>query len=153
MYNYLNYFFNLSVKEISIKNKSFLKDLFKGFNFKSVYITKGENNIEKTYDDLVFNNKEIDDVLYKKVNNDLNNSSKNVLQKAKYFFYLRVEIYKKFTIEEKYVEFEKSTGEKVKLKTEKDNLPETPEQKEFIEYIDNKSKTIDYNLFKDYFSF
>ena len=92
-------------------------------------------------------------MLYKKVNNELNNSSKNVLQKAKYFFYLRVEIYKKFTIEEKYVEFEKSTGEKVKLKTEKDNLPETPEQKEFIEYIDNKSKTIDYNLFKDYFSF
>ena len=153
MYNYLNYFFKLSVKEISIKNKSFLKDLFKGFKLKSVYITKGENNIEKTYDDLVFNNKEIDDVLYKKVNNELSNSSKNVLQKAKYLFYLRVEIYKNFTIEEKNLKFEKSIGGIVKLKTQKDNLPETPEQKEFVEYIENKSNTIDYNLFKDYFSF
>ena len=45
--------------EISIKNKSFSKDISKGFNLKSVYTTKGENNIEKTYDDLVFNNKKL----------------------------------------------------------------------------------------------
>ena len=30
---------------------------------------------------------------------------------------------------------------------------ETREQKKFIEYIENKSKTVDYNLFKGYFSF
>ena len=59
MYNYLNYFSKLSAGEISIKNKSFLKDLSKGFKLKSVYTTKGENNIEKTYDDLVFNNKKL----------------------------------------------------------------------------------------------
>ena len=29
----------------------------------------------------------------------------------------------------------------------------TPEEKEFIEYFENKSKTIDYNLFKEYFNF
>ena len=57
LYNYLNYFFNLSVEEISIKNKSFLEDLSKGFKLKSVYTTKGENNIEKVYDDLVLSNK------------------------------------------------------------------------------------------------
>ena len=59
LYNYLNSFFKPSVGEISIKNKSFLKDLSKGFKLKSVYTTKGENNIEKTYDDLVFNNKKL----------------------------------------------------------------------------------------------
>ena len=57
LYNYLNYFFNLSVEEISIKNKSFLEDLSKGFKLKSVYTTKGENSIEKAYDDLVLSNK------------------------------------------------------------------------------------------------
>ena len=57
MYNYLNYFSKLSAGEISIKNKSFLKDLSKGFKLKSVYTTKGENNIEKTYYDLVLSNK------------------------------------------------------------------------------------------------
>ena len=69
MYNYLNYFSKLSAEEISIKNKSFLDDLSKGFKLKSVYTTKGENNIEKVCDDLVLNNKKIDDVLYKKVSN------------------------------------------------------------------------------------
>ena len=69
MYNYLNYFSNFSAEEISIKNKSFLEDLSKGFKLKSVYTTKGENNIEKVCDDLVLNNKKVYDVLYKKVNN------------------------------------------------------------------------------------
>ena len=32
-------------------------------------------------------------------------------------------------------------------------MSETPEDKEFIENIENKSKTINYNLFKDYFKF
>ena len=59
LYNYLNYCFKFSAEEISIKNKSILEDLSKGFKLKSVYTTKGENNIEKTYDDLVFNNKKL----------------------------------------------------------------------------------------------
>ena len=125
----------------------------KGFKLKSVYTTNGENNIEKAYDDLVFNNKKIDDVLYKKVNNELSDSSKNIFQEAKKLFDLRVEIYKKFVFEEENLKFEKSIGETVKLKNQKDNFSETPEQKEFIEYIENKSKTIEYNLFKKHFNF
>ena len=110
----------------------------KGFKLKSVYTTKGENNIEKAYDDLVFNNKKIDDVLYKKVNNELSDSSKNIFQEAKKLFDLRVKIYKKLVLEEENLKFKKSVGETVKLKNQKDNLSETPEQKEFIENIENK---------------
>ena len=66
LYNNLNYFSKLSAEEFSTKNKSFLKNLLKGFKLKSVQNTKGENDIEKAYDDLVFNNKKVDDVLYKK---------------------------------------------------------------------------------------
>ena len=95
----------------------------------------------------------IDDILYKKENNELSDSSKNIFQKAKKLFDLRVEIYKKLVLEEENLKFEKSVGETVKLKNQIDNLPETPEQKEFIEYIENKSKTINYNLFKEYFNF
>ena len=82
MYSYLNYFFKFRVEETLIKNESFLKDLSKGFKLKSVCTTKGENNIKKADDDLVFNNKEID-VLYKKVNNELSDSSKNIFQEEK----------------------------------------------------------------------
>ena len=41
---------------------------------------------------------------------------------------------------------------RVKLKNQKDNFSETPEQKNFIEYIEDESKTINYNLFKEYFN-
>ena len=68
-------------------------------------------------------------------------------------FNLRVEIYKKLVLEEENLKFEKSVGDTVKLKNQKDNLSEPPEQKKIIEYIENKSKTIDYNLFKEYFDF
>ena len=51
------------------------------------------------------------------------------------------------------LKFERSIGKTVKLKNQKDNLSETPEYKEFIENIENKSKTINYNLFKKYFKF
>ena len=102
---------------------------------------------------MVFSNKKIDDVCYKKVNNELSDSSKNIFQEAKKLFDLRVEIYKKLVFEEENLKFEKSIGETVKLKNQKDNLSGTPEQKEFIEYFENKSKTIDYNLFKEYFNF
>ena len=149
LYNYLNYFFKFSVEKTLIKNESFLKDLLKGFKLKSVYTTNGENNIEKAYDDLVFNNKKIDDVLYKKVNNELSDSSKNIFQEAKKLFDLRVRIYKKLVLEEENSKFEKSIGETVKLTTQKDNFSETSEQKEFIKYTENKSKNINYNLFKN----
>ena len=102
---------------------------------------------------MVLNNKEIDNVLYKKVNNELSDRNKNIFQEAKNLFNLRVEIYKKLVLEEENLKFEKSIGETVKLKNQKDNLSETPEEKEFIEYFENKSKTIDYNLFKEYFNF
>ena len=92
LYNYLNYFSELSTGKISIKDESFLKDLSKGFKFKSAY-TKDKNNIENANDDLVFNNKETGDVVYKKVNNELSDSSKNIFQEAKQLFDLRVEIY------------------------------------------------------------
>ena len=88
---------------------------------------------------MVFNNKKIDDVLHKKINNELSDNSKNIFQEAKKVFELRVEIYKKFVLEEENLKFEKSIGEIVKLKNQKDNFSETPEQKEIIKYIENKS--------------
>ena len=107
MYNYLNYFSKRSVGDISIKNKSFLEDLSKGFKLKGVYTTKGEKNIEKAYEDLVLNNKKIDDVFYKKVNNELSDGSKNIFQEAKKLFDLRIEIYKKLALKEKIQSFAK----------------------------------------------
>ena len=111
----------------------------KWFKLKSAYTTKGENNVEKAYNDLVFNNKKIDDVLYKKINNKLGDNSKNIFQEAKTVFDLRVEIYKKLVLEEENLKFGKSIGEIVKLKNQKDNFSEIPEQKEFFEYIESKS--------------
>ena len=88
-------------EESSIKNKTFLKDLSKGFKVKSVYIIQDEKNIEKAYDDLVFSNKEVDNVLYKNVNNEISNRNKNIFEKAKKLFDLRVQIYKKLVFEKK----------------------------------------------------
>ena len=102
---------------------------------------------------MVFNDKKINDVLYKKVNNEVSDSSKNIFQEAKTFLDLKIEIYKKLFFEEKKLKFGKSIGETIKLKIKKNNLSETPEQKEFIKYIDNKSKIIDYNLFEEHFNF
>ena len=62
---------------------------------------------------MVPNNKEIDDVLYKKVNNEHSDRNKNIFQEAKKLFDLRVEIYKKLVIEEKNWKFEKSVGKTV----------------------------------------
>ena len=140
MYNYLNYLSKLSVEEISIKNKSFLNT------------TKGKNDIEKAYDDLVLSNKKIDDVFYKNLKKELTDKN-NTFQEAKKLFDLRVQIYKKLFLKEENLKFEKSIGETVKLKNQKDDFSETPEQKDFIKYTENKSKTIDYNLFKEYFNF
>ena len=112
MYNYLNYFSKLSVREISIKNESFLNDLLIGFKLKSVYNIKGKNNIEKVYNDLVFNNKKIDDVFYKNVKKELSDKNKNIFQEAKTLFDLRVKIYQNLVLEEENSKFEKSIGEK-----------------------------------------
>ena len=105
---------------------------------------------------MVLNNKKIDDALYKKVNNELSDSSKNIFQEAKSLFDLRVEIYKKLALEEENSKFEKSIGETVKLKNQKDNLSETPEQKEFndfLEQIKEEQKNIDINWFKNVFNY
>ena len=91
MYNYLSYFSKFSAEEISIKNKLFL-DLSKAFKLKSVYIIEGKNNTKKAYRNLFLNNKKIDDVLYKKANNELSDRNKNSFQEAKKLFDLRIEI-------------------------------------------------------------
>ena len=77
-------------------------------------------------------------MFYKNVKQELSDKNKNIFQEAKNLFDLRVEIYKNLVLEEENLEFEKSIGETVKLKNHKDNLSETPEQKEFIKYIGNK---------------
>ena len=70
----------------------------------------------------------IDDILYKKENNELSDSSKNIFQKAKKFD-LRVEIYKKLVLEKENLKFEKSIGETVRLKNQIDNLSENLNRK------------------------
>ena len=93
---------------------------------------------------------------YKKVNNELSDKNKNIFQETKKLFDLRVEIYKKLVFEEENLKFEKSIGETVKLKNQKDNLSETPEQNEFndfLEQIKEQQKTINMNLFKEHFNF
>ena len=95
-------------------------------------------------------------MLYKKVNNKLRDRNKNIFQEAKKLFDLRVEIYKKLVFEEENLKFEKSIGETVKLKNQKDNLSETPEQKEFndfLEQIKEEQKNIDINWFKNVFNY
>ena len=71
-------------------------------------------------------------------------------------FDLRVKIYKKLVLEEENSKFKKSIGETVKLKNQKDNLSETPEQKEFndfLEQIKEEQKNIDINWFKNVFNY
>ena len=92
-------------------------------------------------------------MFYKKANNELSDRNKNIFQEAKKLFDLRVEIYKKLVLEEENLKFEKSIGETVKLKNQKDNLSETPEQEEFndfLEQIKEEQKNININLFKSF---
>ena len=105
---------------------------------------------------MVLSNKKSDDVLYKKVNNELSDRNKNIFHETKKLFDFRVEIYKKLVPEEENSKFEKSIGETVKLKNQKDNLSETPEQKEFndsLEQIKEEQNVIDMNLFKNVFNY
>ena len=67
---------------------------------------------KKAYDDLVSNNKKIDDVFYKNVKKELSDKNKNIFQEAKTLFDLRVKIYQKLVLEEENSKFEKSIGEK-----------------------------------------
>ena len=110
-----------------------MEDLSKDFKFKSVYTTKGKDNTKKAYDNLALNDKKIDDVLYKKANNELSDGSKNIFEEAKKLFDLRVEIYKKLILEEEKLKFEKYIGETVKLKNQKDNC---------LKHLNRKNLTI-----------
>ena len=122
----------------------------KGFKLKAVYNNKGE----KAYDDLVWNNKKIDDVLYKKENNELSDKNKNIFQEAKKLFNLTVwnlqnvgRWKRKFKVWKKY-------WKRVKLKNQKDNLSETPKEfNDILEQIKEEQKTINMNLFKEYFNY
>ena len=75
-------------------------------------------------------------MLYKKANNELSDSNKNIFQAAKKLLDLRVEIYKKLVLEEETLKFEQSVGERVKLKNQVVNLPATSEQKEFNNFLE-----------------
>ena len=75
-------------------------------------------------------------MLYKKANNELSDSNKNIFQEAKKLLDLRVEIYKKLVLEEATLKFEQSVGERVKLKNQVVNLPATSEQKEFNNFLE-----------------
>ena len=102
---------------------------------------------------MVFSDKEIDNVLYKKVNNEISDRQKNIFEEAKKLFNLRVEIYKKLVLEKENSKFKKSIGETVKTKNQKDNLSETLEQEEFNDFseqIKREQKNIDINSFKNY---
>ena len=95
-------------------------------------------------------------ILYKNVNSELRNKNKNIFQEAKKLFDLRVEIYKNMVLKEENLKFEKSIGEKVKLKNQKDNLSETSKQKkfnDFLEQIKEEPKNIDQNWFKNDFNY
>ena len=49
------------------------------------------------------------------------------LRKQKSCLILKVDIYKRFVLEEENLKFEKTIGETVKLKNQTNNLSETPE--------------------------
>ena len=65
LYKYLNYLLELDVKIISKRDKSFLKDLLKGFKIKKTYdiLKRNIDDEKKAYDNLVLKNKTIDDVV------------------------------------------------------------------------------------------
>ena len=69
LYEYLNHLLEFDMERISKRDKSFLKDLLKGFKIKKAYDTliKNRDNVEKVYDYLVLKNKASHDVLYKNV--------------------------------------------------------------------------------------
>ena len=103
------------------KKKLFLEDLSKVFKLKKAYASSNgdTNNTEKAYDDLVLNNKTIDDVLYEDVYKEFS-KNKNIFQEAKKLFNLRVKIYKKLFFETENLNPQETIAERVKLKKTKD---------------------------------
>ena len=65
LYKYLNYLLEFDVEIISKRDKSFLKDLLKGFKIKKTYdiLKRNIDDEKKAYDNLVLKNKTIDDVV------------------------------------------------------------------------------------------
>ena len=132
-----------------------MEDLSKGFKLKSVYNTGGKNNTEKAYDDLVLNNKTIDDMLYKKATNELTDRNNFFFRSKKVVWFQGWNWQKKSFIEEENSKFEKHVGETVKLKNQRVNLSATSEQKElnnFLEQIKEEQKNIDTVWFKKEFN-
>ena len=132
-----------------------MEDLSKGFKLKSVYNTGGKNNTEKAYDDLVLNNKTIDDMLYKKATNELTDRNNFFFRSKKVVWFQGWNWQKKSFIEEENSKFEKYVGETVKLKNQRVNLSATSEQKElnnFLEQIKEEQKNIDTVCFKKEFN-
>ena len=78
LYEYLNHLLEFDMERISKRDKSFLKDLLKGFKIKKTYDTliKNRDNVEKVYDYLVLKNKATHDVLYKNVYKVFSNKEK-----------------------------------------------------------------------------
>ena len=91
------------------------------FKLKKAYASSNgdTNNTEKAYDDLVLNNKTIDDVLYEDVYKEFS-KNKNIFQEAKKLFNLRVKIYKKLFFETENLNPQETIAERVKLKKTKD---------------------------------
>ena len=52
------------------------------------------------FNDLIFNDKKIEDVLHKKVNKEFSDSNRTIFKEAKNLFDLGVEISKKLALEE-----------------------------------------------------
>ena len=105
------------------------------------------------YNDLIFNDKKIADVLHKKVNKEFSDSNRTIFKEAKNLFDLGVEISKKLALEKK---IEERVGERVTLKNQGLNLPATSKQKEFnniLQQIKEEQKNIDMNLFKNIFDY
>ena len=116
----------------------------KGFMLKKAYVTpkSNTNNTEKSYNDLVVNNIAIDDVLYKNANKELSNKNKNIFQNANSLLYLRVEIYKKLVYH----------TEKPKPKPEETIVERTKLEKQRLNEIKAKERSINNELFKYYFA-
>ena len=62
------------------------------------------------------NNKTIDDGFHKDAHKEFGKNNKNIFQKAKNLFNLRVKNYKKLLFEREHLKPEESIAEKVKLK-------------------------------------
>ena len=105
------------------------------------------------FNDLIFNDKKIEDVLHKKVNKEFSDSNRTIFKEAKKLFDLRVEISKKLALEE---ENWRTCWRKSNIKNQGLNLSATSKQKEFnnvLQQIKEEQKNIDMNLFENIFDY